>query len=98
MKILALLLCVAGAGMSLVSAFIAMFSPMAMDAPGSEKSTALWAFVYLMFASPVAFVITDIVGWIQFGKGNYGAAIKWVLLGFVPFVAAFSALLLVGKN
>ncbi len=97
MKILALLLCLAGAGMAVVSGFMAMFSPMAMDAPGSEKSTALWAFVYLMFASPVAFIITDIVAWIQFAKGNHGSAIKWVLLGFLPFVAAFIALFSAGK-
>lgn len=97
MKILALLLCVAAAGMALVSGFMAMFSPMAMDAPGSEKSTALWAFVYLMLASPFAFVVADILAWIQFGKGNYGGAIKWALLGFVPFVAALVSLFLGGK-
>ncbi len=94
MKILALLLCIAGAGMIVVSGFMAMMSPMAMDAPGSEKSTALWAFVYLMLASPVAFLVTDILAWIQFGKGNYGGAIKWALLGFVPLVCAFLSLFL----
>ena len=97
MKILALLLCIADAGMTFISGFMAMMSPMAMDAPGSEKSNALWAFVYLMMASPIAFIVADILAWIQFGKGNYGASIKWALLGFVPFVCAFLALFLNGK-
>lgn len=97
MKLLSLLLSIAGAGMTFISGFMAMFSPMAMDAPGSEKSTALWAFVYLMFASPVAFLVTDIIAWVQFGKGNYGASALWAALGFVPFLAAFTALFLVGK-
>ncbi len=97
MKILALLISIAGGGMTLISGFMAMMSPMAMDAPGSEKSKALWAFVYLMFASPVAFLITDIVAWIQYGKGNYGASALWAALGFVPFLAAILALFLGGK-
>lgn len=97
MKIIALLLSITAAGMTVVSGFIAMFSPMAMDAPGSEKSTALRAFVYLMFASPVAFLIADIIAWIQFGSPNYGAAALWAAVGFVPFLAAFVALFLGGK-
>ena len=97
MKILALLLCLAGAGMTVISGFMAMLSPMAMDAPGSEKSTSLWVFVYLMLASPIVFIVTDIFAWLQFGKGNYGAAIRWVMVGFIPFVCAFLALFLNGK-
>ena len=97
MKILALLLCLAGAGMVVVSGFMAMMSPMIMDAPGSEKSTFNWLFIYLMMASPIAFIGSDIVAWIQFGKGNYGASVKWALLGFLPFVAALVALFLTGK-
>lgn len=97
MKILALLLCIASAGMVIISGFMAMMSPMAMDAPGSEKSTALWAFVYLMFASPVAFLVTDILAWIQFGKGNHGAAAIWALVGFLPMLAAFVAMFLNGR-
>ena len=83
--------------MVVVSGFMAMMSPMVMDSPGSEKSTYSWLFVYLMLASPLAFIVTDIVAWIQFCKGNYGASVKWVLLGFLPFVAAFIALFSIGK-
>ncbi|MCU0349106.1 MAG: hypothetical protein MUC59_19360 [Saprospiraceae bacterium] len=97
MKILALILCIANLGMAAVSGMMAMFSPMAMDAPGSEKSKLLWAFVYLMMASPVAFIVTDVLAWVQFGKGNYGAAIRWALIGFLPFVLAFLSLFLAGK-
>lgn len=97
MKILALLLCIIGAGMTFVSGFMAMFSPMAMDAPGSEKSKALWAFVYLMMASPVAFLVTDIIAWVQFGKGNYGTSAIWAAVGFVPLVLAFVAMFLAGR-
>lgn len=96
MKILALLLCIADAGMVFVSGFMAMMSPMAMDAPGSEKSSALWAFIYLMFASPVVFAVADILAWIQFAKGNYGASVKWALIGFIPLVCAILALFLKG--
>lgn len=97
MKILALLLCLGAAAMALVSGFMAMFSPMVMDSPGTENSTFSWVFLYLMLASPVAFVLTDLIAWIQFAKGNYSAAIKWVLLGFIPFVAAILSLFLIGK-
>lgn len=97
MKILALLLCLGAAAMVLVSGFMAMFSPMVMDSPGSEKSTFSWIFLYLMLASPVAFVVADIIAWIQFAKGNYAGAIKWTLLGFIPFVAAILSLFLIGK-
>lgn len=83
--------------MTLVAGFMAMFSPMAMDAPGSEKSMLNWMFVFLMLASPVAFVITDVLAWIQFAKGNYSRAITWALLGFVPILVAFLVLFLNGK-
>ncbi len=97
MKIIALLFCIGNIGMALLTGFMAMFSPMAMDAPGSEKSTLLWAFVYLMMTSPIAFVVTDIFAWVQFGKGNYGAAIRWTWLGFLPMTLAFLALFFNGK-
>jgi hypothetical protein len=97
MKILALLLCVVGAAMAVVSGFMAMFSPMVMDAPGSEKSIFNWMFLCLLLASPLAFVVTDIFAWVQFGKGNYGASVRWVVFGFIPLVLAFVSLFLVGK-
>lgn len=97
MKIIALLFCIGNIGMALLTGFMAMFSPMAMDAPGSEKSKLLWAFVYLMMASPIAFIVTDIIAWIKFGKGDYGAAILWAMLGFVPVTLAFLAMFFNGK-
>ncbi|MBI1226921.1 MAG: hypothetical protein GC192_16945 [Bacteroidetes bacterium] len=97
MKLLALLLCIVDAGMTFLSGVMAMMSPMAMDAPGSEKSKALWAFVYLMIASPVAFLVTDIVAWVQFGKGRYKTSIYWALSGFMPLILAFISLLFSGK-
>jgi hypothetical protein len=50
-----------------------------------------------MFASPVAFLVTDIIAWVQFGKGNYGTSAVWAAMGFVPFLSAFVALFLGGK-
>lgn len=97
MKILALLFCLIGAGMAVVAGFMAMFSPMAMDAPGSEKSIFSWIFIGLLLIAPVVFIATDIIAWRQFSLGNYGKAIIWVLMGFVPFVAAFLSLFLIGK-
>ncbi|MCC6722888.1 MAG: hypothetical protein IT258_00160 [Saprospiraceae bacterium] len=92
MKILALILCIANLGMTLVSGFMAMFSPMAMDAPGSEKITSLKVFVYLMFASPLVFLITDALAWMRYSKGNYAAASTVAALGWLPFLIAILAL------
>ncbi len=92
MKILALIFCIANLGMTLLSGFMAMFSPMAMDAPGSEKIASLKVFVYLMLASPLAFLITDVLAWIRFSKGNYAAASTIAALGWLPFLVAIIAL------
>lgn len=82
--------------MALLTGFMAMFAPMAMDAPGTENSTPHWMFVILMMASPVAFIVTDLIAWAKFGKGNYPATVKVALLGWLPFVVAILALLSTG--
>lgn len=98
MKILALIFCIANLGMAILSGFMAMFSPMAMDAPGSEKIVALKVFVYLMFASPLAFLITDVLAWICFGKSRYAVASTLAALGWLPFLVAIIALFFTGSK
>ncbi len=93
MKVLALILCIVNIGMALLTGFMAMFAPMAMDAPGSENSTPHWVFVTLMMLSPLAFIATDLLAWIKFGKDNYAAAAKIAAFGWLPFLVAILALL-----
>lgn len=59
------------------SAWGALFSPMLFDS-GATKRT--WAIFGAIVALPILIVITQIISWIAFSKGNYNLALKVSLI------------------
>lgn len=62
------------------SAWGALFSPMLFDS-GATKRT--WTIFGAIVALPILIVITQIISWIAFSKGNYGLALKVSLIPVV---------------
>lgn len=59
------------------SAWGALFSPMLFDS-GATKRT--WIIFGAIVALPILIVITQIISWIAYSKGNYGLALKVSLI------------------
>ncbi len=58
------------------SGFGALMSAFLFDAPGSDKNTKTWILAGCLVALPVLIVITQIISWIAYNKGNFGLALK----------------------
>lgn len=75
-----------------ITGFMALFAGMAMDAPDSHKSPGKWLFVFSMMAAPLALLVAAIFAWVRIEAGDYWAAIRWCLLGVIPFAVAMVVL------
>lgn len=88
MKILSIVIAVLCSLLTPVTGFMALFAGMAMDAPGSGKSTGKWMFVYSLMAAPVALLGAVIFAWKSIAAGNYATALGYCALGLLPFALA----------
>ncbi|AFK02891.1 hypothetical protein Emtol_1749 [Emticicia oligotrophica DSM 17448] len=62
------------------SVYMALFSPMLFD---SGATTRTWILFSLVVSIPVSILITQIISWILFFKGNY----TWALgMGLTPLI------------
>jgi hypothetical protein len=93
MKILALLLNIAGIAALLGSGLMVMMSPMLFDAPDSSKNKLVWVVFTCFLLMPVLLLLGQIMGWRNFMKGEYLSSIyayKWALLDLVVIVVVFA--------
>lgn len=83
MKLFALIVNILALLSLIPTGMMAMMSPMMFDAPGSEKNTYLWLMVIAALLLPVLIIITQIIAWIVFFKGNYSASLKIALIPLI---------------
>ena len=88
MKILSIVIAVICSLLVPVTGFMALFAGMAMDAPGSEKSTGKWLFVFSMMAAPLALLGAAIFAWKRIAAGDYMPALRYCMLGLIPLAVA----------
>ncbi|MCK6695344.1 MAG: hypothetical protein L6Q97_24985 [Thermoanaerobaculia bacterium] len=88
MKILSRVIAVLCSRRTPVTGFMALFAGMAMDAPGSGKSTGKWMFVLSMMAAPFALLGAVIFCWKSIIAGDYARALGYCALGLIPFALA----------
>lgn len=61
-----------------LAASVASLLPTAMlfDAPGSEKKKSLWFLFWVFMLFPVVCIGSLATGWVKWGQGDYGLALK----------------------
>lgn len=85
MKLLSILLAIVCSLLVPITGYMALFAGMAMDAPGSEKSTGKRCFVASMMSAPLALLGGSIMSWKRIIAVDYPTALLWGVLGLVPF-------------
>ncbi len=59
---------------SLLFAFTSLFM---FDAPGSTENKSLWVIFFLLFTSPIAIIISIVMGWFLYNRQMFTLAI-WI--------------------
>lgn len=65
------------------SVWMAIFSPMLFDS-GATKRT--WIIFATVVALPILILITQVISWIVYSRGNYGLALKVSLVPFLDII------------
>lgn len=93
MKLIALIINLLGVPGILAGAWMAIFTPMLFDAPGSAESKSTWTLAICIALLPVLLIICEIFGWRYYFAGNYWASIKSytiVLIDILIIAAIFA--------
>lgn len=70
--------------MAPLSIYLALFAPMAMDAPGSEHSPGKWCFVAALFIAPLVLIPSVWYAWAAILNARHGIALGWCGVGLLP--------------
>lgn len=92
MKLLALLLNLVGLPAILGGLWMAIFTPMLFDAPGSTESWSTKTLAICILLLPLLLIIAEIFGWKNYWAGDYWGAIKsytLVLIDILIIAAIF---------
>lgn len=93
MKILAILLMLAGVFMILAFGFMYFMGfVMSFDAPGSDKSPQAWGMRLLMFLPVLIFLVSLILSFVAFGAGHYKKSVLFGTVSPVIGIILFGAM------
>lgn len=97
MKLLALIVNILALLSLIPTGMMAIMSPMMFDAPGSEKNTYVWLMAIAALLLPVLILITQIIAWVVFFRGNHSASLKIALIPLID-VAFLVCMLFLGAK
>jgi hypothetical protein len=76
---------------AILSAVLAVFTPMLFDAPGATGNPAVLLLAASLLLLPLACIVTVVGAWTAFGMGRYRLALRLWLLPVVVMVAVLAA-------